>query len=155
LLQNSKRSLRWESAEVALNLSGRCAVPNGAYYHLIYALATENRSAIPCLRQSGRCYINRSTFATVGCDVFLQAGYGHCHLVRQVSFLLPRELPQAEQAAHAITAFLELSFEPSMLWATHSIGRREAHQAPVENVEEQCSRKANKRQILFSFYFRL
>jgi len=44
LLQNPKRSLRWESAEVALNLSGRCAVPNGAYYHLIYALATENRS---------------------------------------------------------------------------------------------------------------
>jgi len=90
----------------------------------------------------------------VNCDVFLQAGDDHGHLVRQASFLLARELSQAKQAAHAITGFLELTFEPSMLWTTDSIGRRGAHQAPVENVEEQCSRKANKRQTLFSLIVR-
>jgi hypothetical protein len=59
---------------------------------LIYAFATENRSGISFLRQAkNRCYINRSTFATVCCDVFLQAGYGHGHLVRQGSFLGARE----------------------------------------------------------------
>jgi hypothetical protein len=82
--------------------------------------------------------------------MFLQAGYGHGHVVRQGSLLGARELPQAEQAAHAITGLLKLPFEPSMLWTADSIGRRGAHRAPVENVEEQCSRKANKRQILFS-----
>jgi len=35
-------------------------------------------------------------FATVSCKVFLQAGYGHGHLVRQGSFLATRELPQAK-----------------------------------------------------------
>ena len=96
--------------------------------------------------------------------MFLKAGYGHGHLVRQGSFLRARELPQAEQAAHAITGFLELPFEPSMLFAlrsgeaadtAYSTGRRGAHQAPVENVEEQCSREANKRQTLFSSGVRL
>jgi hypothetical protein len=82
--------------------------------------------------------------------MFLQAGYGHGHFVRQGSLLGARELPQAEQAAHAITGFLKLPFEPSMLWTADSIGRRGAHRAPVENVEEQCSSKANKRQTLFS-----
>ena len=82
--------------------------------------------------------------------MFLQAGYGHGHFVRQGSLLGARELPQAGQAAHAITGLLKLPFEPSMLWTADSIGRREAHRAPVENVEEQCSRKANKRQTLFS-----
>jgi hypothetical protein len=82
--------------------------------------------------------------------MFLQTGYGHGHLVRQGSLLGARELSQAEQAAHAITGLLKLSFEPSMLWTADSIGRGGAHRAPVENVEEQCSRKANKRQTLFS-----
>ena len=111
---------------------------NDVYYHLIYAFATENRSA----------------FATVCGDMFLQAGYGHGHFVRQGSLLGARELPQAEQATHAITGLLKLPFEPSMLWTADSIGRRGAHQAPVENVEEQCSRKANKKQILFSPFIR-
>jgi hypothetical protein len=87
--------------------------------------------------------------------MFLQAGYGHGHFVRQGSLLGARELPQAEQAAHAITGLLKLPFEPSMLWTADSIGRRGAHRAPVENVEEQCSRKANKRQIVFSPIVRL
>src|SRR6266853_3982450 len=89
------------------------------------------------------------------CAMFLQAGYGHGHLVRQGSLLGARELSQAEQAAHAITGLLKLPFEPSMLWTAASIGRRGAHRAPVENVEEQCSRKANKRQTLFSPIVRL
>jgi hypothetical protein len=87
--------------------------------------------------------------------MFLQAGYGHGHFVRQGSLLGARELPQAEQAAHAITGLLKLPFEPSMLWTADSIGRRGAHRAPVENVEEQGSRKANKRQTLFSPIVRL
>src|SRR6266478_3480328 len=87
--------------------------------------------------------------------MFLQAGYGHGHVVRQGSLLGARELPQAEQAAHAITGLLELPFEPSMLWTADSIGRRGAHRAPVENVEAQCTRKANKRQTLFSLILRL
>ena len=87
--------------------------------------------------------------------MFLQAGYGHGHFVRQGSLLGARELPQAEQAAHAITGLLKLPFEPSMLWTADSTGRRGAHRAPVENVEEQCSRKANKRQTLFSPIVRL
>jgi hypothetical protein len=87
--------------------------------------------------------------------MFLQAGYGHGHFVRQGSLLGARELPQAEQAAHAITGLLKLPFEPSMLWTADSIGRRGAHRAPVENVEEQCSSKANKRQTLFSPIVRL
>jgi hypothetical protein len=87
--------------------------------------------------------------------MFLQAGYGHGHFVRQGSLLGARELSQAEQAAHAITGLLKLPFEPSMLWTADSIGRRGAHRAPVENVEEQCSRKANKRQIVFSPIVRL
>jgi len=35
-------------------------------------------------------------FATVSCNVFLQAGYSHGHLVRQGSFLGARELTQAK-----------------------------------------------------------
>ncbi len=86
MLQNPKRSLRWESAEVALK-PFRPIVPiaNGAYYHLIYAFATEKRSGIKPPLHKG------STFATVGCGVFLQAGDGHGHLVRQAPFLLARE----------------------------------------------------------------
>jgi hypothetical protein len=87
--------------------------------------------------------------------MFLQAGYGHGHFVRQGALLGARELSQAEQAAHAITGLLKLPFEPSMLWTTDRIGRRGAHRAPVENVEEQGSRKANKRQTLFSPIVRL
>jgi hypothetical protein len=34
---------------------------------------------------------SHSTFATVRCDVFLLAGYGHSHFVRQGSFLGARE----------------------------------------------------------------
>ncbi len=59
-------------------------IANGAYYHLIYAFATEKRSGIKPPLHKG------STFATVGCGVFLQAGDGHGHLVRQAPFLGPR-----------------------------------------------------------------
>jgi hypothetical protein len=106
---------------------------------------------------------NSSPFATVSCDVFLQAGYGHGHLVRQGTFLGAHKSPQAkvsrfapanQKIAHAITGFLELTFEPSTLRATDRIGRRGAHQAPVENVEKESSTEANKRQILFSLIFR-
>src|SRR5258708_33538504 len=37
-----------------------------------------------------------------------------------------------------------------MLWTTNCAGRRGAHEAPVENAEGDVSRKANKRQTLFS-----
>jgi len=102
---------------------------------------------------------NHSTLATVSCNVFLQAGDGHRHFVRQAPFLLPRELALSrvsrlaavsEKAAHAITGFLELTFEPSMLGTRYRQGREGTHEAPVENIEEESSRKANKRQILFS-----
>src|SRR6266403_5856338 len=97
--------------------------------------------------------------ATVSCNVFLQAGDGHRHFVRQAPFLLPRELalsrvrrPPAtrKKAAHAITSFLELTFEPSMLWTRYRQGREGTHEAPVENIEEESNRKANKRQTVFS-----
>jgi hypothetical protein len=133
-----RRPGRWESAEVAFKAR---PVANGAHYHLIYPFATEN----PALEQ-GRL----PAFATMGCKVFLQAGDGHGHLVRQGSFLSAREFAQAKQITHAITRFLELTFEPSMVWAAPSIGRRGAHKAPVENAEGESSREANKRQILFS-----
>ena len=55
-------------------------------------------------------------FATVTCNVFLKAGDGHSHLVRQASFLLPREFAQPHLASHAITGLEVLVFEPSMLW---------------------------------------
>jgi hypothetical protein len=37
-----------------------------------------------------------------------------------------------------------------MLWTTNRMGRKRAHPAPVENVEGEVSKKANKRQTLFS-----
>ena len=108
---------------------------------MIYAFATENGSGLPFLRQGKNPLLQKtSTFATVRRDVFLQAGYGHGHFIRQGPLLGAREFPQVKQVTHAITGLLELAFEPSMLWAADSIGRRRAHQAPVENVEEQCSR---------------
>jgi hypothetical protein len=88
--------------------------------------------------------------ATVRRDVFLQAGNGHGHLVRQAPFLFPCQLAPTDQTSHAVTGFLELTFEPSMLWTTNRMGRKRAHPAPVENVEGEVSRKANKRQTLFS-----
>ena len=51
------------------------ALADGAYYHLCYPFATKNLA-----------------FATVGCGVFLQAGDGHGHLVRQTPFLFARDL---------------------------------------------------------------
>jgi hypothetical protein len=73
-------------------------------------------------------------------NVFLQAGDGHSQVVRQASFLLAREFAQPKQIAHAITSLLELTFEPSMLRTANRIGRRGAHEAPVENVEEESNR---------------
>jgi hypothetical protein len=98
----------------------------------------------------------------VSCDVFLQAGDGHRHFVRQAPFLLPRDpalsrvsrlAAVSEKAAHAITGLLELTFEPSMLWTRYRQGREGTHEAPVENIEEEGSRKANKRQTLFNTIF--
>jgi hypothetical protein len=91
----------------------------------------------------------------VGSDVFLQAGDGHGHLIRQAPLLEARELPTAKQISHAAASLLELTFEPSMLRAADSIGREGAHEAPVENTEEEGSRQANKKQIVFSLYVRL
>jgi len=70
-------------------------------------------------------------------NVFLKAGYGHGHLVRQGSFLRARELPQAEQAAHAITGFLELPFEPSMLFALRSREAAKRLTQHIAQVEEE------------------
>jgi hypothetical protein len=78
--------------------------------------------------------------------VFLQAGDGHRHFVRQTPLLLPRELalPKVDhivagrqKTAQAITGFLELTFEPSMLWTGYRQGREGTHEAPVENVEKE------------------
>ena len=84
-------------------------------------------------------YKNLSAFATVGCGVFLQAGNGHCHLVRQATFLVPRQLAQPNEITHAITGCEVLVFEPSMLWTANRIGRRGAHEAPVENAVGEVS----------------
>jgi hypothetical protein len=90
------------------------------------------------------------TFATVCCQVFLQAGNGHCHVVRQAAFLESGQNAQANQVAQAIAGCEVLVFEPSMLWTRDSVGREGAHEAPVENVAEENSREANKKQMLFS-----
>ena len=62
-------------------------------------------------------------FATVTCNVFLKAGDGHSHLVRQASFLLPREFAQPHLASHAITAWRYSS--SSLACSGHDIARVE------------------------------
>jgi hypothetical protein len=138
---------------------------------LIYPVASENRVNWDCGRKTARLRSRPLqkqkppeksrgvkprlqnpllTFATVGCQVFLQAGDGHCHIVCQAAFLESGQSAQANQVAHSIAGCEVLVFEPSMLWTRDSVGREGAHEAPVENVEEQNSREANKRQTLFS-----
>jgi hypothetical protein len=102
--------------------------------------------------------------------VFLQAGDGHCHAVRQAAFLVlfgsrraadPRPCAQAnvsrataasKKVAQTVAGYEVLVFEPSMLWTANRIGREGAHEAPVENVEQQNSilgeQKAN---IIFAY----
>jgi len=135
------------------------------YYHLIYHSARPSFSG-PFGRESALA------FATVLGDMLLQAGDGHGHANRQLPLLGGRELPEPNQAPHAVTRFEELAFEPSMFRTTNRQGRKEArfeelafepsmfrttnrqgrkeeHEAPVENYEEENTTKAKKKQILF------
>jgi hypothetical protein len=79
--------------------------------------------------------------------VFLDAGNGHRHCVRQATLLATGQSAQPGKIAQAVTSRSEFLFEPSMLRTLHKPGRRGAHGAPVENAEEEVSmegeRKAN------------
>jgi len=112
------------------------------YYHLIYHSARPSFSG-PFGRESALA------FATVLGDMLLQAGDGHGHANRQLPLLGGRELPEPNQAPHAVARFEELAFEPSMFRTTNRQGRKEEHEAPVENYEEENTTKAKKKQILF------
>jgi hypothetical protein len=159
------RPERWESAGARL-LPCR-TVADGAYYHLIYPFAMAFCCCTKiCAKPLGRdplhiligCTqddksaeaLHLPTLATMRRDVLLQAGNGHGHMVRQAPFLFPCQLAPTDQTSHAVTGFLELTFEPSMLWTTNRMGRKGAHPAPVENVAGEVTKKANKRQTLFS-----
>jgi hypothetical protein len=61
-----------------------------------------------------------------------------------------RKLPQPREVSPPGTGFGQIAFELIMLGTAYSKVRNNAHGAPVENHEEQSTRRANKRQILFS-----
>jgi hypothetical protein len=129
------------------------SIADVVYYHSVYPIL-EKKIRSPKIAARKTAGLRRrplQTFATVGCQVFLQAGDGHGHFVRQAPFLESRELSQAHQATHAIADCEVLVFEPSMLWTRDSIGREGAHEAPVENVEG----KVADRRIKGKHYFRL
>jgi hypothetical protein len=88
-------------------------------------------------------------FATVLGDMLLQAGDGHGHTDRQLPLLGRRYVAEPNQTPHAVARFEELAFEPSMFRTTNGQGRKEEHEAPVENYEEEDNTKAKKKQILF------
>jgi hypothetical protein len=58
-------------------------------------------------------------FATVFGNMFLQPGNRHGHSIRQLPLFRPGYLPQSDQAAHPISGFDVLAFEPSMFRTSH------------------------------------
>src|SRR4029077_1353738 len=95
-------------------------------YHLLYLRA--------------RSFWVLAALATVLGQMLLQAGDGHGHLIRQLPFFGGREFAEPHEVSHSVTRLLELAFEPSMFRAANCQGRRGAHQAPVENAEEENSK---------------
>jgi hypothetical protein len=61
-----------------------------------------------------------------------------------------RKLPQPGEVSPPVTSFGQIAFELVMLGTAYRKVRDNAHEAPVENCQGQSSRRANKRQILFS-----
>jgi hypothetical protein len=82
--------------------------------------------------------------------MLFQPSDGYGQFIGQPPLFDPRQFPQPPQTSHPIAGRLVLFFEPSMLRTRDSTGRRGAHEAPVENVAGESSKKAKEKQILFS-----
>jgi hypothetical protein len=94
------------------------------------------------------------TLTTVLGLVLLDPGDGHGHPVHEMLLLRRRQAPEPGKRPKPVARLLELRFQSLMLGTAYRKDEERRHRAPVENDEGESSRKANKKQTVFSPYVR-